>query len=158
MKNFIYIFLAVLLLTGKIWAQNQPIDEFFSENRDNLSTEQISTLTPLNLKMENGEWRMENFYDTLDNHLAQPNSQLSILNSQLNKDPVIAWLINFPTGIFGLHRAYLGTSGKTIFLYFVTVGGVFGIVPMIDWILLLKGIQTGDISKYIGNRKFIMWL
>ena len=87
------------------------------------------------------------------------NSQISILHSPLKeKDPIVAWLISFPTGMLGLHRAYLGTSTTTIVLYIVTVGGVFGIVPMIDWILLLKGIQNGDISKFIGNRKFIMWI
>ena len=78
---------------------------------------------------------------------------------QLNtKDPIIAWLISFPTGMLGLHRAYLGTDTKTVILYIVTAGGIFGIVPMIDWILLLRGIQNGDISKFVGNRRFIMWL
>ena len=80
-------------------------------------------------------------------------------NSQLKeKDPVIAWLISFPTGMLGLHRAYLGTSTTTVILYIVTAGGILGIVPMIDWILLLRGIQNGDISKFVGNRRFIMWL
>ena len=74
------------------------------------------------------------------------------------KDPVIAWLIAFPGGMLGLHRLYLGTNTQTIILYIATVGGVLGLVPMIDWILLLQGIQKGDISKYIGNKKFIMWI
>lgn len=80
------------------------------------------------------------------------------INPQLKKDPVLAWLISFPVGVLGLHRAYLGTSARTVFLYIVTAGGFFGIVPMVDWILLMKGIQNNDISKYEGNRKFIMWL
>ena len=80
-------------------------------------------------------------------------------NSQLKeKDPVIAWLISFPTGMLGLHRAYLGTSTTTVILYIVTAGGILGIVPMIDWILLLRGIQDGDISRFVGNRRFVMWL
>jgi TM2 domain-containing membrane protein YozV len=87
------------------------------------------------------------------------NSQFSILHSQLSeKDPIIAWLIAFPGGMLGLHRIYLGTDTKTVILYIATLGGVLGLVPMIDWIHLLKGIQNGDISKYIGNKKFIMWL
>ena len=87
------------------------------------------------------------------------NCQLSTVNGQLKeKDPVIAWLISFPTGMLGLHRVYLGTSTTTVILYIVTAGGFLGIVPMIDWILLLRGIQNGDISKFVGNRRFIMWL
>ncbi|MDR2907096.1 MAG: TM2 domain-containing protein [Bacteroidales bacterium] len=80
-------------------------------------------------------------------------------DSSLNqKDPVIAWLIAFPAGMLGLHRVYLGTDVKTVLLYIVTAGGFLGIVPMVDWILLLKGIQNGDISKYERNKRFIMWL
>jgi len=87
------------------------------------------------------------------------NCQLSVVSCQLKeKDPIIAWLISFPTGMFGLHRAYLGADTKTVLLYIVTAGGIFGIVPMIDWILLLRGIQDGDISRFVGNRRFVMWL
>jgi TM2 domain-containing membrane protein YozV len=101
---------------------------------------EISTLTPLSFEVDS-------------------NSQLLVLNSSLKeKDPIIAWLISFPGGMLGLHRAYLGTSTQTIILYIITAGGVFGIVPTLDWILLLKGIQNGDISKFINNRRFIMWL
>ena len=100
---------------------------------------EISILQPLNFEIDT-------------------NCQLSIVNCQLKKDPVIAWLISFPTGMLGLHRAYLGTSTTTVILYIVTAGGILGIVPMIDWILLLRGIQNGDISKFVGNRRFIMWL
>jgi TM2 domain-containing membrane protein YozV len=89
----------------------------------------------------------------------EPRTPNLVLDTQLNtKDPVIAWLISFPAGMLGLHRAYLGTSTTTIILYIVTAGGVFGIVPMIDWILLLQSIQKGDISRFVGNKKFIMWL
>ena len=98
---------------------------------------EISILQPLNFEIDTN---------------CQFNSQL------IEKDPVIAWLICFPTGMLGLHRAYLGTSATTVILYIVTVGGIFGIVPMIDWILLLKGIQDGDISRFVGNRRFVMWL
>ncbi|MCL2682736.1 MAG: TM2 domain-containing protein [Bacteroidales bacterium] len=133
-------FLIVLLFVGKIWAQNTPEEAFFCEIQDNQSTVQITKLDPIKFEIAS-------------------NSQFSTLNPQLKeKDPVVAWLISFPAGMFGLHRLYLGTDVKTVLLYIITLGGVFGIVPMIDWILLLKGIQTGDISKYVNNRKFIMWI
>ena len=126
-------FFVIFLFFGKIWAQDVSIEVFLCENQDSRTTTQFSKLEPLNLEIN-------------------PNFQLK------EKDPVVAWLISFPAGFLGLHRAYLGTDTKTVLLYIVTLGGVFGIVPMIDWILLLKGIQTGDISRYVNNRKFIMWL
>jgi dihydroorotate dehydrogenase (NAD+) catalytic subunit len=84
------LFFAIFLLMGKIWAQNLPVEEFFCENRDNLSTGQISTLKSLNLEIDH--------------------SQTTILRSQYEKDPIVAWLISFPAGLLGLHRLYLGTS------------------------------------------------
>ena len=101
---------------------------------------EISILQPLNFEIDT-------------------NCQLSTVNSQLKeKDPVVAWLISFPAGMLGLHRVYSGTSTTTVILYIVTAGGILGIVPMIDWILLLRSIQTGDSSRFVNNRKFIMWL
>jgi TM2 domain-containing membrane protein YozV len=97
----------------------------------------ISTLEPLSLEIDHSPFTIH--------HLPL-------------KDPLIAWLISFPGGMLGLHRLYLGTDTKTIMLYIATFGGVFGIVPMMDWILLMQGIQKGDISKYVNNRRFIMWL
>ena len=131
----------LLFFVGTLWAENTLAEEFFLKNQDNLSSVQISTLQPLNFEID------------------PPTQQINnTITQQINKDPVVAWLLSFPAGIFGLHRAYLGTSGKTVFLYIITAGGFLGIVPMLDWILLLKGIQNGDVSNYIGNRKFIMWL
>jgi TM2 domain-containing membrane protein YozV len=129
------VFFALVFLTGKFQAQSLSI-EMQEDSENSRVPTQISTLEPI-----------------------QIDSSFLIFHSSLKeKDPVIAWLISFPGGMLGLHRVYLGTSTKTVLLYIFTVGGVFGIVPMIDWILLLQGIQNGDISKYIGNRKFIMWL
>ena len=125
------IFLAILLLlTGNVWAQDLPAETVLYESQ-NASASSIDHSEALELLLVD-----------------------SLLKT---KDPVIAWLISFPAGMLGLHRAYLGTSGKTVFLYVITAGGFLGIVPMIDWILLLKGIQDGDISNYENNRRFIMW-
>jgi len=136
-------FFILLCFTGKVLAQDICYGtDNMSNNWHGLQTRAsgITMLEPLNFEIDT-------------------NSQFSILNSQLKeKDPVIAWLISFPTGMLGLHRAYLGTSTTTVILYIATVGGVFGLVPMIDWILLLRGIQNDDISKFVGNRRFIMWL
>ena len=81
----------------------------------------------------------------------------STIQHLTTKDPVVAWLLSFPVGMLGLHRVYLGAGSRMAVLYIVTAGGFFGIVPMIDWILLLRGIQDDDISQFVNNRRFIMW-
>ncbi len=82
----------------------------------------------------------------------------TLLMPSHGKDPIVAWLINFPGGMLGLHRWYLGAKPRVMIWYIVSIGGFFGIVPMVDWILLLQGIQKGDISPYVNNSKFLMWL
>ncbi|MCX7987145.1 MAG: TM2 domain-containing protein [Bacteroidales bacterium] len=64
---------------------------------------------------------------------------------------ILAWFL----GGFAIHRYYLGTKGSMFFYYFCTFGGIFGIVPFVDFIVLL--INSNDISKYVNNEKFIMW-
>lgn len=74
-----------------------------------------------------------------------------------NPDPVIALVLNFLLGYFGVHRVYLGASFKQVILYTITLGGFGGILPMIDLIALIIAYSEGDISKYVGNDKFFMW-
>ncbi|HQB78543.1 MAG TPA: NINE protein [Tenuifilaceae bacterium] len=68
------------------------------------------------------------------------------------------FFIPFPVGGFGIHRHYLGTKGSMWAIYFFTCGGIFGIVPMVDWIVILvDGILNKNIDKYTNNEKFFMW-
>jgi uncharacterized membrane protein len=39
--------------------------------------------------------------------------------------------------------------------YILTCGGIFGIVPLVDFIVLI--INIDNISKYVNNPKFFMW-
>jgi TM2 domain-containing membrane protein YozV len=71
------------------------------------------------------------------------------------KDPVVAILLDFFLGGLGVHRFYLGTKPLTGIGYILTCGGIFGIVPLIDFIVLI--IDHDDISPYIDNPKFFMW-
>ncbi len=71
------------------------------------------------------------------------------------KHRLVAALLAFPLGVFGLHRMYLGTSGNVPLIYIVTVGGVFGVLPFIDFVLILL---SKDINKtYTGNQHLFMW-
>ena len=71
------------------------------------------------------------------------------------KDPIVSAVLAFFLGGFGIHRFYLGTKPLTGIGYILTCGGIFGIVPFIDFIVLL--IDNKDISKYVNNPKFFMW-
>ena len=54
-----------------------------------------------------------------------------------DKSRLIAFLLAFFIGTFGVHRFYLGRVGSGIAMIF-TLGG-FGIWAMIDWIIILCG-------------------
>jgi TM2 domain-containing membrane protein YozV len=71
------------------------------------------------------------------------------------KDAVVAIVLDFFLGGLGIHRFYLGTETLTGIGYILTCGGIFGIVPLIDFVVLI--IDNKDISPYIDNPKFFMW-
>ena len=60
-------------------------------------------------------------------------------------------------GFFGIHRLILGTQPINCLWYILTVGGIFGIIPFIDWIMILIDLINGSAS-YLDNPAFIMWL
>lgn len=84
-------------------------------------------------------------------------SETSAFFAAQGKDPATAFILNTFLGTFGIHRAYLGTSGTTIVAYILTMGGC-GIVAFVDWIVLLISlVNEEDISPYVDNPSFFMW-
>ncbi|MCZ4694208.1 TM2 domain-containing protein [Ancylomarina euxinus] len=78
------------------------------------------------------------------------------LNSSLKaKDPLLAIVLDFFLGGLGIHRFYLGTKVMTGVGYILTCGGIFGLVPLVDFIVLI--INYDDISQFVDNPKFFMW-
>jgi TM2 domain-containing membrane protein YozV len=71
------------------------------------------------------------------------------------KDAIVAIVLDFFLGGFGVHRFYLGTEVMTGVGYILTCGGIFGIVPLVDFVVLI--INNSDISPYVNNPKFFMW-
>ncbi len=71
------------------------------------------------------------------------------------KNALVAILLDIVVGGFGIHRVYLDGRPTLILIYFITCGGIFGIVPLVDLIVL--AINFDDISQFVGNDKFIMW-
>jgi len=78
------------------------------------------------------------------------------LKKRQNKQ-VVAAILAFPIpfGIVGLHRIYLGTAPYVPVAYIATLGGLFGILPFVDFCVLLL---DSDIEKYKSNQKVFMWL
>jgi TM2 domain-containing membrane protein YozV len=74
-----------------------------------------------------------------------------------NPDPWVAWVICWVVGPIGIHRHYLGTSPNMWAIYTFTCCGIFGIVPTVDWVVLLVGAIKNDISPYVNNPNFFMW-
>ena len=63
----------------------------------------------------------------------------------------VAILLAFFLGGLGLHRVYLGGRPILILFYIITLGGIFGLLPLIDFIRLI----IGHMDHYEGNDKFL---
>jgi TM2 domain-containing membrane protein YozV len=60
-----------------------------------------------------------------------------------------------PFGLFGLHRIYMHTALEVPLVYMATFGGAFGILPFIDFVLILL---NKDIHlNYTSNPHLFMW-
>ena len=88
-----------------------------------------------------------------------PASPASIVTKGNGKEvkPAVALILNAFVGVFGVHRHYMGTSNWMWLLYTLTGGGL-GIVVTIDFVMLIIGVAEDDISQYIDNTKFLMWV
>lgn len=68
---------------------------------------------------------------------------------------IVLWF--FGLGAFGLHRVILGGRPLLILLYFITCGGIFGIVPFVDVILMIVDAVNGGGTRFENNDRFIAW-
>lgn len=80
---------------------------------------------------------------------------LAVQASSSDKNPWIAVILDVVVGGLAIHRVYLGGTPMLIVYYLITCGGIFGIVPLVDFVVLI--INNEDISKYVGSNKFFMW-
>lgn len=91
------------------------------------------------------------------NELQRPHPILKALREPVKKNKKLACAIMafpFPFGIVGLHRIYMGTSPYVPVVYIASLGGVFGILPLIDFIVILS---KPNPEEFFGNRKVFMW-
>lgn len=61
----------------------------------------------------------------------------------------------FPMGFIGAHRVMLGCKPWVPVVYVATLGGCFGILPLIDFIVILT---SRDISRYVDHPGVFMWI
>jgi TM2 domain-containing membrane protein YozV len=61
-----------------------------------------------------------------------------------------------PFGVVGLHRVYLGTKPYVPIVYAATVGGVFGLLPLADFIAILAS-KEEDLQNFNSGKVFF-WI
>ena len=72
--------------------------------------------------------------------------------------PVAAILLTFFLGGFGIHRHYMGTRPWMWAIYTFTFGGIFGVVPLVDFIVeIVAAVESNSVARYCGNTSFFMW-
>jgi TM2 domain-containing membrane protein YozV len=64
-----------------------------------------------------------------------------------DNDQLIAILLAFFLGGLGIHRVFLQSDPIIILWYLLTLGGFFGLIPLIDFIRLIMG----QLDHYRGN-------
>ena len=89
---------------------------------------------------------------------AAPAAALPAIGGDPQITNIIALVVDMVgLGFFGIHRLILGTQPINCLWYFLTIGGIFYIIPTIDTIMILIDLINGSAS-YLDNPAFIMWL
>ena len=133
MKKLIFSLIAILAISVSANAGNYTVDD----NAIDALIEASAEVSPIDLMPE------------------APVPAAASLSSSVS--PAASFILCTFLGGFGVHRHYMGTRPWMWAIYTFTAFGIFGIVPFVDWVMLLIGLVDNDISKYCGNTKFIMW-
>lgn len=78
---------------------------------------------------------------------------MSPTNVQGDNDVIIALVLDWFLGGLGIHRLYLGANPVIVAKYFFTCGGIFGIVPIVDFFHII----INGVDKMKDNDKLIAW-
>ncbi len=141
MKKALFFIFGALLVSSVTFAGNYKLDNNAVDNLFNAAEETtVSVVTNM----------VENTFNTT--------KMVSFSNTDESTTILIAWIVDMFVGEFGVHRYVLGTKSNMWAIYTFTVCGIFGIVPVVDWfVLLIDGVIQGNGSKYMNNDKFFMW-
>jgi TM2 domain-containing membrane protein YozV len=96
---------------------------------------------------------VESIYDST---LYQEVSDTYRTDGDSTKSKLLASILAFPLpfGMLGLHRIYLGAKPIIPILYLVTFGGIVGILPFIDMMVL---ILSKDIKPFVDSSNILFW-
>ena len=128
---------------------------------DSLKTQSCAEPSSYTQIEKNGEASLWKIYPapdsmTVSDSLLSKADKTELKDKLKRRKKIFATLLAFPIpfGIIGLHRIYLGTKPYVPLVYIATIGGAVGIIPFIDFIVLLL---EKDISKYENNPNIVMW-
>jgi hypothetical protein len=129
------LLIVLVLMTSALFAKKQMATVYYLDSTETvIYAEQIS----------------------VDDKKPNPVFQLFRKKQRLNKKITAAVLaFPFPFGIVGLHRIYLGTKPYVPVAYIASLGGGFGILPLIDFFVITL---SKDITPYRDNGKVFMWV
>lgn len=131
------------IVAGNLFSENRPVEIHFLDSAQNVVSSQVIFLADSETFSELGE---------------KPNPVLQLFRKKqrLNKKITAAVLaFPFPFGIVGLHRIYLGTKPYVPVTYIASLGGGFGVLPLIDFFVITF---SKDITPYKDNGKVFMWV
>jgi len=141
MKKLLSLFAGLFLVTTMSFAGNYQVNAEKIDGLFEQATEQSIMELSTNIEQLKGQ-----FGNTIISGVTADNEVLIAF--------VLCWII----GTWGVHRVYMGGKPTLILIYIITCGGIFGIVMLIDWIqLLIKLINSEDVGTYKNNDKFFGW-
>ena len=79
----------------------------------------------------------------------------NVVVSELKHPKITAAILALTLGMLGAHRLFLGSKPWVPLFYVLTVGGVFFIIPLIDFLAIVTEKNT---SKFYNNNTILMWL
>lgn len=133
---FVVAFICTMLTFSNVEASNYQINDA----KVDALFEKASTTIMMN-------------FDEISSDMMSPSATFN--TSFKSKSPVAAIVLDFFLGVLGVHRFYLGTKVMTGVGYILTFGGIFGLIPLVDLIVL--AVNFDDISQFVDNPKFFMW-
>jgi TM2 domain-containing membrane protein YozV len=117
---------------------------------------QAKQTTTLIYYLDSAQHIISTEYVELSDNKPNPIFKLFKKKQRLNKQITAAALaFPFPFGIVGLHRIYLGTSPHVPVVYIGTLGGIFGLLPLMDFFAITF---SKDFEHYRNNGNVFMWI
>ncbi len=145
MKKLLVCMFALFGMVGLSFADKYELDNNAIDNAFNQAT--TLSLDNVDLSALNG----------LDMNL-NLNSEIATMAGAGGKNWGVAALLDFFLGGIGIHRMYLGSSDLMWLYYGITCCGIFGIVPLVDFIVIIVDGIDNNIGKYCNNSSYFMWL